>query len=52
LIWQLGESKNLLVAWKETPADSPGRAEAALIADFRSLYGKAPFANEPHRLGG
>lgn len=45
LIWQLAESKNLLVAWKETPDDAPVRAEAALIADFRGLYGKRPFAN-------
>jgi hypothetical protein len=52
LIWQLAESKNLLVAWKETPSDAPVSAEAALIANFRNLYGKPPFANEPHRLGG
>jgi hypothetical protein len=52
LIWQLRESKNLLVAWKETPSGSPVRAEAALIAEFRDLYRKPPFANEPHRLGG
>lgn len=52
LIWQLAESKNLMVAWKETPSDAPLEAEAALIADFRDLYGKPPYANQPHRLGG
>jgi hypothetical protein len=51
LIWQLAESKNLLVAWKETPSDVPVQVEAALIAQFRDQYGKPPFANEPHRLG-
>jgi hypothetical protein len=51
LVWQLAESKNLLVAWKETPGDDPVAAEAALIAAFRDRYGKPPFANEPDRLG-
>jgi hypothetical protein len=52
LVWQLAESKNLLVAWKKTPGDELLQDEAALIADFREVYGKPPFANEPHRLGG
>jgi hypothetical protein len=52
LIWQLAESKNLLVAWKETPGDASDPAEAALLAQFRDVYGKPPFANEPHRLAG
>src|SRR5215208_1290674 len=51
VIWQLAESKSLLVAWKDTPGDVPVRAEAALLADFRGLYGKPPLANEPHRIG-
>lgn len=44
-IWQLRESKSLLVAWKETPREVPAEAEAALIAEFRHRYGKTPFAN-------
>jgi hypothetical protein len=52
LVWQLRESKNLQVAWKETPGDAPGPAEPVLLARFRDSYGKPPFANEPHRLGG
>lgn len=48
LIWQLAESKNLLVAWKEAPDNAPELVEAALVADFRDVYGKPPFANEPH----
>lgn len=52
LIWQLAESETLLVAWKETPAEVPVDAETALIADFRAAFGKPPYANDPHRLGG
>jgi len=44
-IWQLRDSKNLQVAWKETPHAAPAEPEAALIAEFCDRYGKAPFAN-------
>lgn len=52
LIWQLADSETLLVAWKETPARVPVQVEAELISAFREYYGKPPFANNPHRLGG
>jgi hypothetical protein len=52
LIWQLSDSVDLLVAWKETPHVDAEREEAKLIAAFRELYGKPPFANAPHLLGG
>jgi hypothetical protein len=51
LIWQLPNIDQLLVAWKETPGRVPIEAERELIAAFRRVYGKPPFANEPHRLG-
>lgn len=51
LIWQLADSAELLVAWRETPGEIPRNVEATMIAAFRSAYGKPPFANEPHRLG-
>ena len=51
LIWQLAESNKLLVGWMATPGRDPLAVECDLIAEFRNLYGKAPFANEPHRLG-
>ena len=52
LIWQLEESARLVVAWKPTPDIDPLAYEARLIAEFRAAYGKPPFANDPHRLGG
>jgi hypothetical protein len=51
LIWQLADSGELLVAWKETPGEVPREVETRLIGDFRAAFGKPPFANEPHRLG-
>jgi hypothetical protein len=51
LIWQLADSEELLVAWRETPGRVPREVEAAMISNFRVVYGKPPFANEPHRLG-
>ena len=51
LIWQLPAADALRVAWKETPGSEPRAAEAALLASFRRLHGKPPFANDPHRLG-
>jgi hypothetical protein len=51
LIWQLPDVRALRVAWKETPGREPHEVEAELIAAFRDIYGKPPFANEPHRLG-
>jgi hypothetical protein len=52
LIWQLKDSDELLVAWAETPGRIPREVEAEMISAFREAFGKPPFANEPHRLGG
>jgi hypothetical protein len=52
LIWQLADSGELLVAWKETPTGVDAKlVEGELIARFRSVHGKPPFANDPHLLG-
>lgn len=51
LIWQLEDSAELLVAWRETPGLVPREVETEMIAAFREAFGKPPFANEPHRLG-
>lgn len=44
-IWQLRDSGALLVAWRETPDESPGSVETRLIDDFKMAYGAKPFAN-------
>ena len=51
VIWQLEDSAELLIAWRETPGLVPRDVEAEMIAAFRAEFGKPPFANEPHRLG-
>ncbi|MEV7136101.1 hypothetical protein AB0N24_24895 [Arthrobacter sp. NPDC093128] len=45
LIWQLANAKSLLIAWKELPAGGLNQAEAKYHADFRSEFGRLPFAN-------
>ncbi len=52
LIWQLADSDKLLVAWKYVPGEVPVEVEQNLIAGFQAAYGKKPFANDPHLLGG
>ena len=51
LIWQLADSTELLVAWRETPDQVPKQVETEMSGEFRRVVGKPPFANEPHRLG-
>lgn len=51
LIWQHARSADYLVAWCPTPGQVPVDVETDLIADFRSIWGKPPFANDPHLLG-
>lgn len=45
LIWQLGDSKDLIVCWKALPKDDPRNIESGLIRDFVSIYSARPFAN-------
>jgi hypothetical protein len=52
LVWQLDGADKLLVAWRELSADEDPEAEKRrMLADFRSAYGKPPFANDPQLLG-
>jgi hypothetical protein len=51
LIWQLADSVELRVAWKPTAGLDPKHVEGKLISEFREIYGKPPFANDPQLLG-
>lgn len=45
LIWQLTHTDELIIAWKELPAEEVNKAEAAYHAAFVADHGKLPFAN-------
>ncbi len=45
LIWQLADAEDLILAWKELPAEELNPALAAYHAGFEQVYGKLPFAN-------
>lgn len=44
-IWQLENSKNLIVCWKEVVGDNPRELEKELILNFSNKHTKKPFAN-------
>ena len=45
-IWQLADSKDLIVCWKPLSSDDPREVERQMIADFKTIHaGKRPFAN-------
>ena len=45
LIWQLKNSKDLVVCWKALPTEDPRTFEAHLIQEFFLQFSKKPFAN-------
>ncbi|MEI8226006.1 MAG: hypothetical protein WCG82_08765 [Bacteroidota bacterium] len=45
LIWQLRNSSDLVVCWKELPTDDPRTVEADLLKKFIAKYATRPFAN-------
>ena len=45
-IWQLADSRNLIVCWKTLTMDDPREIEHEMIAEFKSAHsGMRPFAN-------
>ena len=46
LIWQLKDSRNLLLAWYTDP--SPNQEEKRRLQQFEQKYGQLPFANLRH----
>ena len=48
-IWQLKEHEDLVLCWRTCRSDSenPKRIENELLSQFRTIYGKLPFANLP-----
>lgn len=46
LVWQIENSSAFVVAWKEVgEGEEPADLESRLLADFKQIYGRLPFAN-------
>jgi hypothetical protein len=44
-IWQIKDSRNLVVCWKTLPYDEPREVKKNLLINFKATYNKRPFAN-------
>ena len=44
-LWQIKDSKDLVLCWKGTPEDDPRQVEYDLLRVFVAKYGVLPFAN-------
>lgn len=48
LLWQLKDSSDLIIAWKESPLQDPREVEKEMIRQFEAEHGALPFANLVH----
>lgn len=44
-LWQLADSDNLLIAWKETYPSNSREVEFEMLTTYRNEHGRLPFAN-------
>ncbi len=47
-LWQLKDSADLIIAWKETPLQDPRQVEKEMLRQFEADHGALPFANLVH----
>ena len=50
-LWQLTDSADLVVCWRETSAIDSSRLEGGLLEGFAQAFGALPFANLRHERG-
>ena len=47
-IWQLKDTEDLEICWRELPSEDPRNEESRLIGEFETQFEALPFANLTH----